>query len=59
MRSLGYKLGAVQPVDMFPGTYHVETVVLLSKLDSKRHISVELPLDEMDITCDESKATYE
>lgn len=37
----------------------VETVVLLSKLDSKRHISVELSLDEIDITCDESKATYE
>ena len=33
VRSLGYKLGAVQSVDMFPGTYHVETVVLLSKLD--------------------------
>ena len=32
MRSLGYKLGAVQPVDMFPGTYHVECVVLMSKL---------------------------
>ena len=32
MRSLGYKLGAVHPVDMFPGTYHVECVVLMSRV---------------------------
>ena len=38
---------------------HVETIVLLSKLDSKNHISVELPMDDMDLTSAESKATYE
>lgn len=27
----GYQVAAVQPVDMFPRTHHVETVVLLSK----------------------------
>lgn len=58
MRGLGYKLGAVQPVDMFPGTYHVEAVTLLSKLDVDKHISVEIELDEMDLTSAESKATY-
>ena len=40
-------------------TRHVETIVLLSKLDVKKHISVEFPIDEIDITCAESKATYE
>ncbi|MEA4854278.1 MAG: 23S rRNA (uracil(1939)-C(5))-methyltransferase RlmD [Christensenella sp.] len=29
---LGYQPGAVQPVDMFPQTTHVETVVLMSKV---------------------------
>ena len=36
----------------------VETVALLSKLDSKNHISIELPMDNMDLTSAESKATY-
>ena len=37
----------------------VETVVLLSKLNTKQHIEVELNLDELDLTSAESKATYE
>ena len=37
---------------------NVETIVLLSKLDSKKYISVELPMDDMDLTSAESKATY-
>ena len=32
--------------------------MLLSKLDSKNHISVELPMDDMKLTSAESKATY-
>ena len=55
----GYRLEFVQPVDMFAYTGHVETVVLLSKLNTKQHIEVELNLDEMDLTAAESKATYE
>ena len=55
----GYVLRAAQPVDMFPRTHHVETVVLLSKLNTKQHIEVELNLDELDLTAAESKATYE
>ena len=58
LKSEGYEIKEVQPVDMFPQTMHVETIVLLSKLDSKNHISVELPMDDMDLTSAESKATY-
>ena len=36
-----------------------ETVVLLSKLNTKQHIEVELNLDDLDLTVAESKATYE
>ncbi|CQH34731.1 23S rRNA (uracil(1939)-C(5))-methyltransferase RlmD [Streptococcus agalactiae] len=55
---LGYHLVKIQPVDLFPMTHHVETVALLSKLDVDKHISVEIELDEMDLTSAESKATY-
>lgn len=37
----------------------METVCLLSKLNVKHHIEVEINLDEMDLTKAESKATYE
>lgn len=56
---LGYKTEEVQPVDMFPSTAHVETVCLLSKLETKQHIEVDLNMDELDLTSAESKATYE
>lgn len=55
----GYTLKKAVAVDMFPRTAHVETVVLLSKLNTKQHIEVELNLDELDLTSAESKATYE
>lgn len=56
---LGYQAVEAVPVDMFPGTGHVETCVLLSKLKVEQHIDVELGMDEMDLTAAESKATYE
>ncbi len=34
----GYKVKKICPVDMFPHTNHIETVVLLSKLNTKHHI---------------------
>lgn len=55
----GYKVKKIQPVDMFPHTNHVETVCLLSKLQSKEHIEIEVKMDELDLTSAESKATYE
>ena len=38
---------------------YVESIVLLSKLKSDKHIDVELEMDELDLTAAESKATYE
>ncbi len=44
----GYAAEKVCCVDMFPGTANIETVCLLSKLNVKQHIEVELTMDEMD-----------
>ena len=56
---LGYTATRAAAVDMFPRADHVETVCLLSKLQSKEHIEIEVTMDEMDLTSAESKATYE
>ena len=55
----GYQLSKVCAVDMFPGTCHVETVVLLSKgeIDSKK-VRVEFSLEDMDMSDFQDKATY-
>ncbi|PWJ14327.1 RNA methyltransferase [[Clostridium] innocuum] len=37
---------------------HVETVVLLSKLKTKKHVDIELQADELDLTSSECKITY-
>lgn len=55
----GYACKEMFLYDMFPMSAHVETVVLLSKLNTKQHIEVELNLDELDLTAAESKATYD
>lgn len=55
----GYEVKKVKACDMFPGTVHVETVCLLSKLNVKHHIEVEITMDELDLTAAESKATYD
>ncbi|MCB8627884.1 23S rRNA (uracil(1939)-C(5))-methyltransferase RlmD [Blautia sp. DFI.6.71] len=55
----GYKLEKACCVDQFCQTVHVETVCLLSKLNVKHHIEVEITMDELDLTAAESKATYD
>lgn len=56
----GYHLEVIQPVDLFPRTRHVETVVLLSKgeIDSKK-VRVEFSLEDMDMSGFQKGATYE
>ena len=56
----GYRAQECQPVDMFPWTKHVETVVLLSKgeIDSKK-VRVEFSLEDMDMSGFQKGATYE
>ena len=55
----GYHAEKVQPVDLFPRTKHVETVVLLSQQKPDDTIEIDLDLDELDATAAETKATYE
>lgn len=55
----GYEVQRCVPVDQFPWTTGIETVCLLSKLNVKHHIEVEITMDELDLTAAESKATYD
>lgn len=55
----GYTAQKAAAVDMFPRTAHVETICLLSKLNAKQHIEINLDMDELDLTDAEKKATYQ
>ncbi len=59
LEALGYHLEKAAPVDLFPRTTHVETVVLLSQQKPDDTIEIDLDLDELDATTAETKATYE
>lgn len=57
-KKIGYGAKEAWGVDMFPATGHVETICLLSKLNAKQHIEVDIHMDELDLTDAEKKATY-
>ena len=59
LQERGYRVKKACLIDLFPGTYHVETVVLLSQQKADDYVEVELELDELDVTSAESKATYQ
>ena len=54
----GYKLEKVCPVDMFPGSMNVETVALLSKLNTEHHLDIEIGEDELSEIDFSKDATY-
>ena len=59
LADLGYTVQRACAVDMFPRADHIETVCLLSKLNTKQHIEINLDMDELDLTDAEKKATYQ
>ncbi|MBP3697664.1 MAG: 23S rRNA (uracil(1939)-C(5))-methyltransferase RlmD [Clostridia bacterium] len=56
---LGYTATKATPVDMFPRTGHVETVVSLVKLPPDDVINIELDLTKLDISINDGKPTYD
>lgn len=52
-----YYVRGIQPVDMFPFSSHVETVVLLGRENVDSHISVKLDADKLNLKS--GKATYD
>ena len=60
LKEQGYLIQKIQPVDMFPYTSHVETVVQLSKGNiSTQNVRVEFSLEDMDMSGFQQGATYE
>ena len=55
----GYRARVAEPVDMFPWTSSIETVVLLSKLSNAPKLDINIKMSELDLTKAEAKATYE
>lgn len=51
----GYVVKKIQPIDMFPHTNHVETVVLLCRKTPDDQRKNDLDLDELDITSVQAK----
>ncbi len=58
MTKHGYQVEKIQPMEMFPMTEHVETVVQLVRKTPDAYIDITVDMDELDLTAAESKATY-
>lgn len=60
LKSIKFKLPIIaKDMDLsLDNDTHVETCALLSKLQGKEHIEIEVRMDEMDLTSAESKTTY-
>ena len=54
----GYKLEKIKACDMFSETMHVETVALLSKLNTEHHLDLEIGEDELSEIDFSKEATY-
>mgnify|MGYP000178658016 CR=1 FL=1 len=54
-----YKAQKIQPVDRFPHTAHIETVVKLVRKTPDAYVDLKVDMDELDLTASEAKATYE
>ena len=61
LKSIQFKLPIIE--DSFEMSLdngsQIETVCLLSKLDAKQHIEIDLHMDELNVTKAEKKATYQ
>ncbi|MDD6276221.1 MAG: hypothetical protein PUB20_05320, partial [Clostridia bacterium] len=58
-KELGYEVEEATPVDLFPRTAHVETVVQLVRKKPDTYIDITVDIDELDLTSSEAKATYD
>jgi 23S rRNA (uracil1939-C5)-methyltransferase len=54
-----YKVQKITPVDMFPHTHHIETVVLLVKLPPDDVIKVKPDVSELPVSIHDGDATYD
>lgn len=58
LSGLGYQLVEATPVDMFPGTFHCETVCLLVLRNHVTHINIDVDVEEL-VQDKRGQATYE